>query len=375
MTTNEIRASGYWIVGATLAVSSAIRRCVTCRRLPGTVQEQRMAELPYDRLEPAPPFTNCAVDYLGPFVIGEGRKDLKRYGVLFTCMASRAVHVEVAATLATDSFINAFRRFVSRRGPIRQLRSDQGTNFVGASRELRAALNELDHDKIRGELERHDCDWFVFKMNVPSASRMGGVWDRQIRSVRNVLATLLQTNGSQLNEEALSIFMCEAEAIVNSRPLTIDSLNDPASLNPLTPNHLLTMKTKVLLPPPGVFQSSDMYCRKRWRRVQHLANEFWIRWKKEHPLNLQQRQKWSKPRRNMCVGDVVLMKDDEDVPRNQWQLSQVIEAHQSADGHVRTVKLAVADCTLDSKGRRTKCCKSLERPVQKLVLLLEASET
>ena len=301
-----------------------------------------MAELPYDRLEPAPPFTNCAVDYFGSFVIREGCKDLKRYGVLFTCMASRAVHVEVAATLETDSFINAFRRFVSRRGPIRQLRCDQGANFVDASRELRAALYEVHHDKIRGELQRHECDWFVFKMNVPSASHMGGVWERQVRSVRNVLATLLQANGSQLNEEALSPFMCEVEALVNSRPLTIDSMNDPTSLNPLTPNNLLTMKTKVLLPPPGVFQSSDMYGRKRWRRVQHLANEFWIRWKKEYLLNLQQRQKWSKPRRDMCVSDVVLIKDDEDLPRNQWQLSRVIEAHQSADGHVRTVKLAVS---------------------------------
>ena len=109
--------------------------------------------------------------------------------------------------------------------------------------------------------------------------------------------------------------------------------------------------------------------------MQHSANEFWIRWKKEYLLNLQQRQKWSKPRRNMCVGDVVLIKDDEDLRRNQWQLSRVIEAHQSADGHVRTVKLAVADRTLDSKGRRTKSCKFLERPVQKLVLLLEGSET
>ena len=105
------------------------------------------------------------------------------------------------------------------------------------------------------------------------------------------------------------------------------------------------------------------------------ANEFWIRWKKEYLLNLQQRQKWSKPRRNICVGDVVLIKDDVDLPRNQWQLSRVIEAHQSTDGHVRTVKLAVADRTLDSKGRRTKSCKFLERPIQKLVLLLEASET
>ena len=99
-------------------------------------------------METAPPVTNYAVDYFGPFVIREG----------YTCMASRAVHVEVAATLETDSLINAFRRFVSRRGPIRQLRSDQGTNFVSGRRELKATFEELDHDRIRSVLKHHDCD-------------------------------------------------------------------------------------------------------------------------------------------------------------------------------------------------------------------------
>lgn len=113
-------------------------------------------------------------------------------------MASRAVHIEVADTLETDSFINALRRFVSRREPIRQLRSDQGTNFVGARTELKATLQELDHGKIRNELQRHDCDWFTFSMNVSSASLVEGVWERQIRSVRNVLNALLHDNGSQL---------------------------------------------------------------------------------------------------------------------------------------------------------------------------------
>ena len=371
ITTNEVRASGYWIIGASTAVSRAISKCVTCQKLRGVVQEQRMAELPDDRMEPAPPFTNCAVDYFGPLTIKEGRKELKRYRVLFTCMASRAVHIEVADTLETDSFISALRRFVCRRGPIRQLRSDQGTNFVGARRELKAALEEFDHTKIRSELQRHDCDWFEFNMNVPSASHMGGVWERQIRSVRSVLASLLQSNGSQLNDESLRTLLCEAEAIVNSRPLTVESLNDPLSLNLLTPNHLLTMKTKEVLPPPGVFQSADKYCRKRWRRVQHLANEFWIRWKKEYLLSLQQRQKWVKPRRNLCVGDIVIIKGDEGLPRNQWQLARVAETHESADGYVRTVKVALADRCLDSKGKRTNPVKFLDRPIQKLVLLQE----
>jgi hypothetical protein len=333
-----------------------------------------MAVLPLDRLEPAPPFTNCAVDYFGPFIIKEGRKELKRYGVLFTCMASRAVHIEVAASLETDSFINALRRFLSRRGPIRQLRSDQGKNFVGAKRELKEALKEIDRDKIRQELLRNNCDWFEFNMNVPSASHMGGVWERQIRTVRNVLAAILERNGSQLDNEALTTFMCEAEAVVNSRPLTVDCINDPKSPNPLTPNHLLTMKTKVLLPPPGIFQSADMYCKRRWRRVQHLANEFWIRWKKEYMLTLQERQKWNKPRRNSKVGDIVLIKTDGEASRNQWQIAKVVEVYESADGYVRSVKLLVADGTLDDKGRRTKPSRFLERPVQKLVVLQEAEE-
>ena len=374
ITLNEIRANGYWILGASSVVSRVIHECVTCRKLRGSVQEQKMAMLPPDRLEPAPPFTNCAVDYFGPFIIKEGRKELKRYGVLFTCMVSRAVHIEVAASLETDSFINALRRFISRRGPIRQLRSDQGTNFVGAKRELNEALKEFNQDKIRRELLRNNCDWFEFNMNVPSASHMGGVWERQIRTVRNVLSAILERNGTQLNDEALTTFMCEAEAIVNSRPLTVDSINDPTSPNPLTPNHLLTMKTKVILPPPGIFQSADMYCRRRWRRVQHLANEFWARWRKEYMLTLQERQKWKRIRRDSKVGDIVLIKDDDLVGRNQWQLAKVVEVYESADGHVRSAKLLVADSTLDCKGKRTKPAKFLERLVQKLVLLHKAEE-
>ena len=95
-----------------------------------------MADLPEDRLEPAPPFTYCAVDLFGPWYIKEGRKELKRYGVLFTCLACRADHVETTNSLSTDSFINCLRRFLSIRGPIRTLRSDRGTNFVGAEHEL-----------------------------------------------------------------------------------------------------------------------------------------------------------------------------------------------------------------------------------------------
>ena len=190
--------------------------------------------------------------------------------------------------------------------------------------------------------------------------------------MRNILTALLQNNGLQLDDESLRTLMCEAEAIINSRPLSIDNLSDPDALSPLTPNHLLTMKSKVVLSPPGNFQSADKYCRKRWRRVQHLANEFWARWRKEFLLSLQQRQKWTRPRRDLCVDDVVLIKD-ENLPRNRWQLARVATTNQSADGRVRTVKVALAS-QIDNRGRRLGDVKYLERPVQRLVLLMSRSE-
>ena len=369
ITHNEVRSAGYWVIGGSSAVSNHIAQCAKCRKLRGTPQDQKMADLPEDRLEPAPPFTFSAVDYFGPWYVKEGRRELKCYRVLFTCLSSRAIHLEVSNSLTTDSFLNAYRRFVGRRGPVRQLRSDQGTNFIGAMNELQQAVTELDHERIREELLSNNCDWVEFKPNVPHASHMGGVWERQIRSVRNVLASLLESHGTQLDDESLRTFMVEAEAIVNCRPLAVNTINSSQSPEPLTPNHLLTMKSKVVMPPPGDFQRADLYLSKRWRRVQYLANEFWNRWKKEFLQSLQPRQKWIAVRRNLQVNDVVIVMD-ESLPRNHWKLARVHETFPNDDGLVRKVKMAIATESLDDSGRPTKPIVFLERPVQKVILLL-----
>ena len=148
ITQNEVRASGFWIIGGSSVVSNHISKCVSCWRLRGGPQEQKMANLPKDCLEPAPPFAFSAVDFFGPWYIKEGGHEVKRYGVLFTCLASRAVHLEIASSLSTDSFLNAYREFVGRRGPVQHLHSDQGTNFVRATNELQQELAMLEHDKI-----------------------------------------------------------------------------------------------------------------------------------------------------------------------------------------------------------------------------------
>ena len=258
-----------------------------------------MADLPEERFATEPPFTYSGMDMFGPFYVKEGRKQIKRFVVLFTCLSSRAIHLESTASMATDSFIQALRRFLARRGSVREIISDNGKNFVGAENEFKRAYKEMNHNKISEFLLSESCDWILWKKNPPSASHMGGVWERQIRSVRSVLTALLREHSSSLSDESCRTLLTEAECIVNSRPQTVENLGDSSSL-PISPSNILTLKTKVVLPPPGEFQREDSYCRKRWRHVQHLANEFWCRWRKEFLCNLQARQKWLCKKTKFC---------------------------------------------------------------------------
>ena len=191
---------------------------------------------------------------------------------------------------------------------------------------------------------------------------MGGVWEHQIKRARCILNLLLKTHGSSLTHESLQTLLTEVEAIVNSRPLTTDVINDVTSPVPLSPINLLTMKSRVVMPPPGVFTSADMYCRKHWRRVQHLSNEFWSRWRKEVLLTLQNRQKCNT--KNCEIGDIVLVKDD--MERNKWQMAHVVATYKDYKGAVQSLRLLMG-----SVNRVSPKSRYLEQPINKLVVLVE----
>ena len=356
-TVAQLREAGYWVISCGKEAGAVVHACVRCKWLRGKFVEQMMANLPIDRTVTEAPFTFCGVDLFGPMKVKEGRITLKTYGVLFTCLSVRAVHVEMASSLETDTFIQALTRFMGRRGEVREIRCDNGTNFIGAENELRAAIKEMDHEKIRAYMTENGGDWVLWNKNTPSASHMGGVWERQIRTVKSVLMSLIKSSPRVLNKETLRTFLVEAESIVNSRPLTLENLSDPES-KPLSPKQVLTMKSRIVSPPPGVFQEADVYCRKRWRISQHMANAFWSRWRKEYLQLLQERQKWTEEKRNLMVGDVVLLKEEGDA-RNKWPLGRVMEVHPSKDGLVRSVTLRVGGATF-------------KRPVHKTVLLVAA---
>ena len=163
----------FWIVKASSAIRRVLSKCVSCRRRQRPVCEQKMADLPVDRLTPdQPPFTSVGIDYFGPFQVKRGRSLVKRYGVIFTCLAIRAVHIEVSHSLDTDSFLLALRRFIARRGQVKEIRSDNGTNLSSGEKELRESINAWNQEKIHENLLQRNVKW---SFNPPYGSHYGGV--------------------------------------------------------------------------------------------------------------------------------------------------------------------------------------------------------
>ena len=201
-------------------------------------------------MTPEPPFTNAGIDFFGPFYVKRGRGQEKKYGVVFSCLVTRAVHIEVADSLSTDSFLCALRRFLARRGQVKRIRTDRGTNFTGGERELAAEVDRLmkNESVLHDAMLRRDIEWIL---NVPNASHHGGVWERMIRSIRKVLDSLLVQQ--MLTDEALRTLLCEVESVLNSRPLSSVS-HDHRDPLPLSPNDLLLLGGAA--PSPGEFPES-----------------------------------------------------------------------------------------------------------------------
>ena len=168
---------------------------------------------------------------------------MKKYCALFTSFASRAVHLEVTNALDT----------------VRSIRSDNGTNFVGAPNELRKALDETNHEQVKHYLQKNGSVWVTWENNPRTASHFGGIWEHQIRTIIAILDALLKTHLCSLNNKNFRTVLAETEGIINSRPLTVETLSDANSQILLSPSNLLTHKTSIVLPPPGNFDRPHLY--------------------------------------------------------------------------------------------------------------------
>ena len=253
-------------------------------------------------------------------------------------------------SLDTESFLAALSRFESRRGTPKKIFSDNGTNFTGADRELRSMVESFNQKKIHERCLRKNIQWHFIP---PSASHMGGVWERIVKSVKRVLRAVLKEVNIQ--DETLITALCQVEKILNDRPMTVNS-GDPNDPDPLTPNKLLLLKGNPCVP-PGTFHEREKYYNRRFKQAHIIADQFWSRWIKEYLPLLQERSKWFDSMRNLRIGDVVLVCDD-NTPRGQWPMGVVEDVHTGRDELVRSVTVRCGQ-------------RRLVRPVVKLCLLEE----
>ena len=278
---------------------------------------------------------------------------IKMYACVFVCFSTRAIHLELLSDKSTQAFLAGFRRFCFRRGCPSLMYSDNGTNFVGADRELREAkqalLDNESIDIIIREYPGH-LDW---KFSPSSAPHFGGLWEVGVRAMKGLLHKKVRTYS--LFFEELTIVLAEVESILNSRPLTSpDSL--PTDGTPLlTPGHFLIGRP-LRAPPIKVDTTNKITLLKRWNLVSRLTHDLWQQWKKEYLQSLQTRRKWIQHRPNLCVGDIVLLKESM-FEKQTWPLARIEEVFTGDDGLVRVVAIRCGN-------------KIYRQPVHKVVLLL-----
>lgn len=341
----------FWILRMRQAVRSIWNSCQWCKNRRATPTIPQMGQLPTCRIEPTiRPFIRTGVDYFGPLEVPVKRSKEKRYGVIFTCMATRAVYLEIAHDLTSSSFINVLRQMGCRRGFPEELFCDCGSNFIGGNKELSKHLETLLKDK---DIQ----NYLILKRikviyNPPLAPNMGGSWERLIQSTKKILKEMLTTKSPP--EHILRTFFAECENILNSRPLTHVSL-DSYDSESLTPNHFLIGPNYAALPCMKSCDT-DLNLMSSWRAAQRLADIFWSRWTREYLPSLIKRTKWYEQKRSIQRGDVVIMVDPNGY-RNNWQRGIVVRLYPAKDGVIRIVDVKNSSGAI------------FRRPVSKLIVL------
>ena len=324
---NAIRQE-YWILGLRRLTKSVTKECIGCQRIQAAACNQPAPALPADRVIKQPPFAVTGVDYAGPLYVNDSEE--KQYICLYTCLVTRAVHLELTSSLNAADFLRAFRRFSARRGVPKVVYSDNATTFITASKKLSSLYGDATPQ---------------WNFIVPRSPWRGGAWERMVRSVKLQLKKTL--GKANIAKAELETVLSEIESAVNSRPLTTVTDN-PEDLVPLSPADFLLSKVPA-------DTTSPVEARRSLAKSSFHLQKFWKLWSTSYLKSLPHLVPQFKAKGNLLLGAIVLIADD-NIPRLQWPLARIVELIPSEDGLIRTVKLQTA------RGLRM-------RPVQRLHLL------
>lgn len=347
----------FWVPGARKIIKAIKDKCVICRRLAKKMEDQCMGQVRSERMKPAPPFYHTAVDLFGPLTVRDTvkkRTHNKAFGIIFNCLVTRAIYLDLAEGYSTDDFLTAFRRFVAIRGAPKFMYSDKGTQLISASKKL---------DSIG---KKEGVTW---TFNKPSdAPWYNGASEALIKSVKRGLCIAI--GKSVLNFGELQSALFGIANLMNERPIGVKPGFSLELGNYLCPNDLLLGRSSSYCP-SGMYDINGDN-KRRLEYVQKIVESFWRKWQRDFFPSMLIRQKWHTVRRNVQVDDVVLVQDS-NIVRGAWKLAQVIKADPGRDGVVREVDLRYK-IIKDGRGYDGEIDKVMSRSVHRLVVLIPVEE-
>ena len=326
-----------------------------------------MADLPLQRLKPSPAFYTTGVDFFGPYTIRgtvNKRARGKCFGVIFTCFTSRAVHIDLSVDYSTNAFLETLRRFTSIRGWPKEFRSDNGSQLVAASKELRDTIAALDHDEIHRVCLVGGSSW---EFTAADAPWHNGATEALVKTSKRALHTIIGDSVLSFSE-LLTVFY-EAAQLVNQRPIGRKP-TDPSDGSYICPNDLLLGRASAHVP-QGPFKQrcSDKY---RFYFIQELIDQFWKRWIRDVFPNMIIQPKWHVEKRNVCIDDVVLIQDSNEL-RGKYKMGIVTKVYPSDDGKVRKVQVSYKNNPEGPDYTGTQYTNVI-RPIQRLVVIIASNE-
>ena len=367
-TTSKVRLK-FWITHLEKMVKSIKHRCVDCRKINKArlKESQSMAQLPMDRLKPAPAWYSVTVDFFGPLETkGEVNKRSrgKSFGVIFTCNLVRAVHIDLSSDYSTDSFLSTLRRFMSFRGTPSIIRSDRGSQLISADKELKQMIQGLDRKQLKRYGAEKEIEWDFSPAEAPWYN---GCAESMVRAAKKAMKATLK--GQVLTHSELLTVLYEIANLLNERPIGRQS-NDIEDGAFLCPNDLLLGRATSRIP-SGPF-SEYVSSKKRFNFIQSIVDAFWVKMTRFYFPSLIVEQKWHTASRNVCAGDIVMVQDSNAL-RGEWRLARISETHPSSDGKVRKVTLSYRNLD-DTKNYKGGAWTRIERPVQNLVVIMAVED-
>ena len=339
--TSSVREK-YWPTQIRRLANTIIHECVSCFRNKPKVLDQLMANLPSERVSPAPPFVKVGVDYCGPFFVANSNRRAaprKYFLAVFVCLVTKAVHLELVGDLTSAAFIAAFKRFVARRGKPVLVMCDNALNFVGARRELselhRLFRNQQFQESVAESAEEDEIEFRFIPARSPN---FGGLWEAAVKSFKGHFK---RTVGSKiLPHDAMHTAIVQIEAILNSRPLTPVS-SDPMDFEALTPGHFLIQRPLTAVPEPDLSHLPKNRL-SLWQEMQDFVQHMWKVWSRQYLSDLNNRTKWTRRRNNISVGTMVVVRED-NLPPLKWKLGRIVQVHAGTDGNIRVVTVKTQD--------------------------------